>query len=976
MVEVKYRKYKPHGAYISLSNDRFVLDVDDESGVIKGLYFKDDFNNANFMGNEENQRINVAWRGRYIPDMFHRAPIQGWTGDIVLRVKKAGDGRDTGESGAAKWTPMYTVLSDDIRTLATDDNSVTVVFNGDSQYDGGLRGVKLERRFELKRDQIEWTISIANTGVEALTIGEVGIPIVFNDSTTLGDARTGFNHGSVDNEVIAAETRVVSQSFISGHSSCISAIRVAGAGDILTILPQNGTFLEAQLGGALAPAGSPADSGMMPVAGTVFYPYSKATAKQEWYNGHREFVLEPGENRTFSFIMCRSRDYHHLAERIYEYGGLDMKVLPGMVIPEDGEAKLMIRSKKPIHSMKTDPGISIEETGKLGHRRAYSIKVSEEGPQKITVSYGNDEWANLLFYGVRPLEELIHARGRFIREHQQVFDPDDKCCYSFRSYNNDEGRMVGRDDPYACGIMEFGGSDDRNFAPPLYLSEKNVYYPDADEIKALDIFEEKFHYGVVQDRDTFEVLNCVYDADETYELLKGTKAFDSIAGFLITDENGRETTWRSWKYGWRLYNYPHAYSIHYNLYRIAKLNPDLLSREAKEYLQFAYRTAMAMFSDSTYANALPTRGFQPFQVGNLYKCHAPMGIWILEPVIEALSAEGMTDEADTLRDAIIDASAHYKHNKYSYSGEFFSSGANPHTNAVYSYARFAGDYPTQKRAVDAILTSRSAFPAWFSFGVFHRMVGSYMTSHHSFLMLDWYLRTGDEYLLRLAYGGILANWTCIAPSGHGYNGRESRFNPPDKGQPAAHFYNTGCQSGELGVALLRNFSLLIAFVVRDSDFGLTGLGCDVTEEPGHFIVRPWSGFGFRAHIEPVRISIESDDYKMREVRVAKDGAWLEIDPAADAAAAVPPAAVPPAAGEPAAGAPGIGEPAAGAAGAKNQARTQAQTGRPEATIRVRGLAPGTYRVTAADMEKSVTYETDERKEIACTLQPVRIEKVD
>ena len=85
MVEVKYRKYKPHGAYVSLSNDRFVLDVDDESGVIKGLYFKDDFNNANFMGNEENQRINVAWRGRYVPDMFHRAPIQGWTGDIVLR---------------------------------------------------------------------------------------------------------------------------------------------------------------------------------------------------------------------------------------------------------------------------------------------------------------------------------------------------------------------------------------------------------------------------------------------------------------------------------------------------------------------------------------------------------------------------------------------------------------------------------------------------------------------------------------------------------------------------------------------------------------------------------------------------------------------------------------------------------------------------------------------------------------------------
>ena len=65
MVEVRYTKYKPHGAYVQLSNDRFVLDVDDESGVVKGLYFKDDFNAANFMGNEENKRIDVARRGSH-----------------------------------------------------------------------------------------------------------------------------------------------------------------------------------------------------------------------------------------------------------------------------------------------------------------------------------------------------------------------------------------------------------------------------------------------------------------------------------------------------------------------------------------------------------------------------------------------------------------------------------------------------------------------------------------------------------------------------------------------------------------------------------------------------------------------------------------------------------------------------------------------------------------------------------------------
>ena len=313
MVEVKYRKYKPHGAYISLSNNWFVLDVDDGSGVMKGIYIKDDFNDANFMGNEENQRINVAWRGRYVPDMFRRAPIQGWTGDIVLRVKNAGEAVAAGRSDTAEWTPMYTVLSDDIRTLTYDCTSITAVFDGNSQYEGGLRGVKVERRFELKRNAIEWSFSIENTGSHSLTIGEVGIPIVFNDNATIGDARTGFNHGSVDGEVYTAENRVTSQSFISGHSSCITAIRVSGTGDILTIIPQEDTFLEASKEDGVA-----ADKDMMPVAGTVYYPYSKAVAEQEWYNGHSELSLKPGQNKTFSFIICRSKDYRQLSERIYE----------------------------------------------------------------------------------------------------------------------------------------------------------------------------------------------------------------------------------------------------------------------------------------------------------------------------------------------------------------------------------------------------------------------------------------------------------------------------------------------------------------------------------------------------------------------------------------------------------------------------------------------------------------------------------
>ncbi len=75
MVQLKYAKYKPHGAYIRLSNDNFILDADDKSGVIKGLYLKNDAQGTNFMGNEQNMRTNVWWKPRYVPEKSQRVPM-------------------------------------------------------------------------------------------------------------------------------------------------------------------------------------------------------------------------------------------------------------------------------------------------------------------------------------------------------------------------------------------------------------------------------------------------------------------------------------------------------------------------------------------------------------------------------------------------------------------------------------------------------------------------------------------------------------------------------------------------------------------------------------------------------------------------------------------------------------------------------------------------------------------------------------
>jgi len=62
MLQVKYSRYKPHGAYLRLSNEKYILDADDQSGVIKGLYLTEDAQGTNFMGNEQNMRLNIWWK--------------------------------------------------------------------------------------------------------------------------------------------------------------------------------------------------------------------------------------------------------------------------------------------------------------------------------------------------------------------------------------------------------------------------------------------------------------------------------------------------------------------------------------------------------------------------------------------------------------------------------------------------------------------------------------------------------------------------------------------------------------------------------------------------------------------------------------------------------------------------------------------------------------------------------------------------
>ena len=870
MLERKITLYKPHGACWRLSNDYFILDVDDVSGVLQGLYLKNDFNDANFIGNEENTATNVAWRGRYVKGMNHRAPMYGWTGDIFLKARLESESEE-------RLDAMYTFFSDDIRSIECADNNITCFYKGDSEYVGGFRNFEVTSTYRLERDEIYWDFSVKNCASETMVIGELGIPMVLNTSIYKGSAITGLNHRSVENQKYLNENRFEKHYLAAGHSSCYSAVRYGGKGNHLMIVPTGDTFIE-----AIGEEGEYGHESMMKTQGTLIYLYSKSAARIPRENGHRDLVLKPESEKTFSFVFQIARDILDLKEKFYKNGKIDVKVIPGMVLPQDGEGKLLLRCTKTIHGIEADEGMTVEPLGAWGGQHIYTLRVNKEGELRIRITYGDDEWTTLLFYGTPPLEELIHARADFIVKNQQIKDVEDPCCYSFRSWDNDLEKMVDLEMDHGLGSIEIGGSDDRNFAPPVFLSAKNSYYPNADEVKALDEFIENFLYGKLQDRETFTIKTSLFDNYQTYEFLKGKPGFDTIENFLITDDAGQETTWRRWDYVWRIYNYPHAYNIYYNMYRIAKYTNIKVSRFYREYLLFAYKTAMASYLDSTYADHLKFRGFQRYTWGNMSESHAPLGSFRLEYILEALGEEGMTTEKEELRGTLEKRSEHFITEEYPFSSEYLGPGASTNHSPCYVLAKLVNNEKLKNTVVRMILSAKDWYPRWYSYAALNKFIGNYTTSLHAYPLLDRYQVTGDDYLLQMAYGSLLGHWCCVDSKGKGYNSREWRFNPVDRTHPRYNFYVNEAQSLELGVGLNRNLSLLCATLVFDEHFGITGYGCSGSATEDGYQLDPWSGFGFKANIVPLGVTLETCNAKMTRVSISRDKRKIGIQLAAPA----------------------------------------------------------------------------------------------
>ena len=755
--------------------------------------------------------------------------------------------------------------------------------------------VRAASTFRPAGEALRWQIAITNTSASPVELGDLALPLPFNTDYVWDHDETFVR-------------RVFKHAFIAGHGSFLYWLPVSGDGPMLLMLPVGGTHLEYFTA-----------EGMDYAFGREnfrVFVHSAATGEQEtrgtWRQPRTARRLAPGERADYAFDLVWADSYAGLRDALYRHGGVDVTVAPGMVVPRDLEARLALRTHHAIASIEAEfPGdTTIVATGRKGaDTRLYRIRFGRLGENRLTVRYGDGRSLPLEFFVTEPLETLIRKRADFIVRRQQHRDPARwyDGLFSLWDRGQPDGRNLlgpdhlGGQHPYAVS-----GSDDPCNGKCLLVAEKNVAYPDAGEIAALEYFVERFVWGRQQRTDREQPYPYgIYGADSWHE----NRFTDRDPPTQGVSRPGGPSGSRMW----RSFDYPTYFALYYDLYRIGRQRPDLLKRlTAEEYLERAYGTARAYFDVPAAIRMEGGWSFTgwvdwQYTVGNFHEKY-------LLPLIRALEAEGWTAKAERLRGEWEKKVKYFIYDSpWPFASEMpIDSTAYESTYAAAHYALETPLRPDERlwedrnrgrwfshRVIDparhreflerqhrANLACRGVLePHYWSLGSDFRGCGSasytlsYMTPMGGWAVLDYALRHAADPApsLRLGYASMLGSWALLntgdAAANHGYWRPGARddgamswgFQPRQVGtewNPATRDLPRGAWPvcGEADHGLVAAIETARTILFDDPLFGLTAYGGTIVRGGRHPAVIPRDGVRqrFSAVLGATRVHLELD----------------------------------------------------------------------------------------------------------------------
>jgi hypothetical protein len=647
--------------------------------------------------------------------------------------------------------------------------SQTVMFRGRVQIEVG-------HLLTLQGDSLSWLIRLRNMTDSTLEIGDLAVPLPFNNE-----------YAGSGPEIF--EKRVIKHHYIGGPASFLYWMRPNGTGPYLVMTPKKGTALEYY---DLVEQGKG-----IPSLFSVYVHSGKSGPEQTrgtWRLRHTSLKLPPKKETlnegTYGFTFRWAQDFNGVREVLYRNGLVDVRVIPGMTVPNDLVARVAIRTRQTIQALEAEypSETRITPAGTRGKDIVlYDIAFSHLGENLLTLRYGEGEAMPLEFFVTEPLEVLIKKRASFLVSNQQHRERDRWYNGLFSQWDMREGVLRGPDDP--DGFVGWWGyvlaCDDPALCKAPFLALKNVKYPNRREIKALEYYINNYVWGRLQYTEK--------DTPYPYGIFGVPNWYENR-----NKKEGVKEKGEGLHHVWRTYDYPHLVMLYFHMYQIAKMYPALAgSVDRFRYLERAYGTAKAMFT-------VPEK---IFPVHEAIKWAAYNELVVVD-LIDSLEAEGFHQEAGGLREEWEKKVKYFLYdNPYPYRSEYsFDATAFESTEAFAGYALTRGMKPDSnlwydnvqrtwyshpvitagdarefmERQMAANLACRGVIePAYYLLGSDYRGESarytlSYMSQMGGWALLDYALHFNQdpqEYL-RLGYASILSSWalmnTGVRESNYGY----------------------------------------------------------------------------------------------------------------------------------------------------------------------------------------------------------------
>ena len=837
--------------YPNISNDYFNIKIG-EFGQIDTIEIVGDLYPTNYVMNQTNS-----------PNQ--NTDDHQWTGELMFAYRKEGE---------TAWSEVTTSESADVREITSTEldtaegNAITVTY-ADSEAVGGIKDFSVEETYSLVGDCFKWEITVNNTSEDTIEIGDIGLPLPFNEFWTSGD------------EIY--ETRAVDHSFTGKDSSYIYVTRPSGKGAFLLMLPDasTGAGFEYQDHWVTSERGNTnwaQDQGSWQNGLNVFYIHSENIKKTgRGYLENTTLTLAKGESKTYSFKFYGAEDYDDMSDKLYENNILDVTAVPGMIIPQDVTALVDIHTQADItgieiqclheHNPYANHNYSVsnlpecvknssntymryKETKVLGDgdHHIYEIKMGDLGHHTVYVNYkvdNEDKQTALQFYSIEPIGDALDLHSEFMLK-TQWDAPDDYWDKVFDDWMMDTKSKRGAFGAY----WDWG--DDWGLVHGTYLAEHNVNVPDAGQIQALDEY---------------------LDVAVWNGLMKYTQDSYKVNNFLEDPATGLA------QFTYRGYAYPHIYNTYFAMYRIAKLYPEMIeyTLTKEEYLLRTYNIMKALYGSGVSYN---------WSTGLMGENTTP-------DIIAALKEEGFTGEAGEIESIMNRKYSNFKAQKYPYGSEY--SYDNTGEEAAYVLGKMYDDKDMMEAVYYKTLACRGLQPVWYYYANPVTNCGENWWQFQYTMALagigldDWIrLRdngmTDDERAVaaRVNYAAKVGMISLINsgqidsdPANIGtvaWTYQAEIGNQGGKGTGGGSLHNGWRQmSGEADLGVYGAIRYLSSDVAIDPVFGLYGYGCDVTDLGEAYKVIPKDGLSKKVNLINEKIYLELERDQIMEVKINKDG---------------------------------------------------------------------------------------------------------